>query len=144
MNQIITPQSKQIEQKLFSCRQVTVATWFLGTLTGFALIAINYKRQGFEQKYYKSLMIGAISIVGLAVINIFLPAIPTTIYPFTWAILLRKWYKKEQHSLFKAHIRNGGEIEDNGLIFVIGLLAVFLSVAIWFVSAVVLYSLAGY
>lgn len=135
MNKIIYS-TQNTRPKIFSIRQVMVATGMVGVLAGSILIGLNYKRQEEKLKYWLCCGIGFTSLISMTLLILSVPKFPPMVFPIATIFFAEKWYKNSHYSYFKEHIRNGGEIEENRIVVGVSLLALLISLAIvWLMAA---------
>jgi hypothetical protein len=122
---------KNIDPKirLFSQRQVVIATFLGSPFAGTLLMALNYYRTGQIAKFWRCAIVGTSATIMLMIISSFLPDKLVFITAIAPIFIMQYWY-----ILFKQHISSGGRRSSWWTAIGIGLLLLFLIIGMIILS----------
>lgn len=124
--------------KLFSVRQIAVAT-FLGTpLAGALLMAENYRALAQPQKRKHALIGGVAAAVGVVVLALILPdRFPNSVLAVAYVLGTRAAADRAQGAEIAAHVAGGGAHQSNWRVVGIGLACLAGFLAVFFVGGII-------
>ncbi len=121
--------------RLFSQRQVVIATFLGSPFAGTLLMALNYYRTGQIAKFWRCAIVGTSATILLMIISSFLPNKLVFITAIAPIFAVQYWYIQSQNSLFKQHISSGGRRSSWWTAIGIGLLLLFLIIGMIILSS---------
>jgi hypothetical protein len=101
--------------RLYSARQVLVATILGSPVAGGILVAFNYRRWGERRSAWMALLAGGAALAGLLAIGALLPSGPghsSTMLPVAGALGFQAGADALQGARVKAHVAGGGRVES--------------------------------
>jgi len=112
--------------KLYSVKEITLATFFGGILAGGYLMAENFKAVNNTEKATIT-WVFTFFLIALLVISLFIPAldkIPAIVYSAFFTILAGSSARKYQSGFIEDHINAGGSYHATGRVVVITIISV--------------------
>ena len=134
----IATQQQQETVKLFSEQQVAGAAAGGGVFAGSFLMSLNFYRLGKKEDALVCSVVGIAAVFIVCSVAMFIPQLPAPTFigiSYFWA---KQWYKNSQSSLFKQHIRNGGETETGKAVIGWFLVGLAISIAIAIIAVIAL------
>jgi hypothetical protein len=116
--------------RVYSIRQIILATFFGGMFAAAFLLAGNFKTFDQKQKVFGT-WVYAVILFFLLGVSAFIPAldkIPGIIYTIVITALIAVYVNAQQKKLIEAHITNGGEVHGGGRVLAVTLVGIVLMV----------------
>lgn len=115
------------EHKLYPSKAVAIATFFGTPIAAGILLALNYRREGYDDKAWKTVALCVVGTIVLSVLLMAIPAggVPNTVFIIVQVLIMYSVAKVIQRDMIDLHVDRGGAIESGwkaaGIGFLTGL-----------------------
>lgn len=118
---------REPKHKLYTPKAVAIATFFGTPIAAGFLLALNYRREGHDDKAWKTVVLCVVGTIVLSVALMAIPAgsVPNTVFIIVQVLIMNSVAKVIQRDMVDLHLSRGGAIESGwkaaGIGFLTGL-----------------------